>query len=292
MTTLLPTGRRVACWTLLASLLTSDALAQSAPPARSKGSAKRGAPVQAPVEVARVGFMEGGVEVQKPGAEWTKAREDQPLSIGDRVRTLKGATAQLEFPWTAIAVGDGSSVFLQKKRVLTLQLESGRIDIDPEQALLRVITEEASISGTGRTLVRREGTTTFVGSYNGGAEVAAKGAAVRLGVNKGTVVNRKARPSDALDMTQAPRVLSPTVDPRYVRRGEVVRLTWNGREPAYHLEVLAIDSDVPVLSIDIEGQEFDLRLNWLGTFRWRVSGRTGPVESQTSGEGLICVVEK
>ncbi len=236
--------------------------------------------------------MEGGVEVQKPGAAWTKASEDQALSIGDRVRTLKGATAQLEFPWTAIALGDGSSVFLQKKRVLTLQLESGRIDIDPEQALLRVITEEASISGTGRTLVRREGTTTFVGSYNGGAEVAAKGAAVRLGVNKGTVVNRSARPSDALDMAEAPRVVSPTVDPRYVRVGESVRLTWNGREPAYHLEVLAIDSDVPVVSIDIEGREFDLRLHWLGTFRWRVSGRTGPVESQASGEGLICVVEK
>ena len=292
MTTLLPTGRRLASWTLLASLLASDALAQTAPPARPKGSAKRGAPVRAPVEVARVGFMEGGVEVQKPGAEWTKASEDQPLSIGDRVRTLKGATAQLEFPWTAIALGDGSSVFLQKKRVLTLQLESGRIDIDPEQALLRVITEEASISGAGRTLVRREGTTTFVGSYNGGAEVTAKGGAVRLGVNKGTVVNRSARPSDALDMAQAPRVVSPTVDPRYVRVGESVRLTWNGREPAYHLEVLAIDSDVPVVSIDIEGREFDLRLHWLGTFRWRVSGRTGPVESQASGEGLICVVEK
>jgi hypothetical protein len=291
MTILFATGWRPSSWTLLVFLAAAPALAQPSGPARPKAS-KRPAQVQAAVEVARVGFMEGGVEVQKPGGPWTKASEDQPLSIGDRVRTLKGGTAQLEFPWTTIAVGDGSYLFLQKKRVLTLQLEGGRIDIDPEQTLLRVITDEAAISGVGRTLVRREGTTTFVGSYNGGAEVAAKGATVRLGVNKGTVVSRGARPGNALDLAPAPHVVSPTVDPRYVKPGETVRLTWRGGEPAYHLEVLAIDSDVPVVSLDLEGQEFDLRLNWLGTFRWRVSGRTGPVETQASGEGLVCVVEK
>jgi hypothetical protein len=56
--------------------------------------------------------------------------------------------------------------------------------------------------------------------------------------------------------------------------------------------VLPIDSDVPVLSLDTDAQEFDLRLDWLGTFRWRVAGRVGTTESQPSSEGLICVVEK
>ena len=67
---------------------------------------------------------------------------------------------------------------------------------------------------------------------------------------------------------------------------------WTGLEAAYHLEVLSIDSDIPVMSLDIPTREYDLRLNWLGTFRWRVAGRTGAIESQASGEGLICVVEK
>jgi hypothetical protein len=242
--------------------------------------------------VARVGFVEGGVEVLKPGAEWTKAIEDQPLAIGDRVRTLRGGTARLEFPWTAVAVGDASEVLIEKSRLLTLQLESGRIDVDPEQTLLRVVTAEAAISGSGRTLVRREGRATFVGSYNGGADVEAAGAIVRLGVNRGTLVNAGAAPSQPALLGPAPRVVSPAADPRYVMPGSDVHLTWTGEQSAYHLEILSIDSDVPVLSLDIESNQFDARITWLGTFRWRVAGRTGPVETQPSGEGLICVVEK
>ena len=86
---------------------------------------------------------------QHPGGAWTKAAEDQPLLIGDRVRTLKGGTARLEFPWTAVAVGDGSEVSIPNARVLTLQLDRGRLDIDPEQTLLRVVT------GRGRDQRRR-----------------------------------------------------------------------------------------------------------------------------------------
>jgi len=239
-----------------------------------------------------MGFVEGGVEIQHPGGAWTKAAEDSPILIGDRVRTLKGGTARLEFPWTAIAVGDGSEVSIPDARLLTLQLDRGRLDIDPEQTLLRVVTGEALISGSGRTLVRREGTSTFVASYNGGADVEAKGAIVRLGINKGTLVTAGKAPGEATTLGPAPRVVSPKADPRYVKPGEIVHLTWTGQETAYHLEVLAIDSDVPVVSLDIDNREYDLRLPWLGTFRWRVAGRFGPVETQASGEGLICVVEK
>jgi hypothetical protein len=131
-----------------------------------------------------------------------------------------------------------------------------------------------------------------VGSYNGGADVEGMGATVRLGLNRGTVVNKGAPPSESLLMGAPPRVVSPAADPRYVLPQKPVHLTWTGRESAYHLEVLAIDSDVPVISLDIDATEFDLSLKWLGTFRWRVSGRTGPVESQASSEGLICVIEK
>ena len=250
------------------------------------------AQIPGPVQVAHMGFVEGGVEFQRTNGPWVTVKEGDPLSIGDRVRTLPGSTARLEFPWTAIAMGDRSAITVEKNRVLTVRLDRGRLDIDPEQGLLRVITGEAAISGTGRTLVRREGSTTFVGSYNGGAEVEAKGVAVRLGLNKGTLVKEGSAPEDPLLMGAPPRVVAPAADPRYVRPGEAIHLSWSGRETAYHLEVLSIDSDIPVMSFDVEGTEYDLRLRWLGTFRWRVSGRTGPVESQASGEGLICVVEK
>ena len=53
----------------------------------------RATPTPVPaVEVARIGFVEGGAEVQRPGGDWTAAVEDQPLSIGDHVRTLPGGT--------------------------------------------------------------------------------------------------------------------------------------------------------------------------------------------------------
>lgn len=278
--------QKISVTALAVLALTSDVSAQTAkkPGARTQ--------IAAAVEVAKIGFVDGSVEVQKPGGSWSAGAEGQPLAIGDRVRTSKGATARLEFPWTAIAVGDDSEVSLEKSRLLTLQLHGGRIDIDPEQTLLRIVTAEAAISGTGRTLVRREGTTTFVGSYNGGADVEVNDRIVRLGVNKSVLVNAGATASEAMPMAAPPRVISPSADPRYVRPGEVIHLSWTGRDPAYHLEVLPIDSDVPVISLDIATRDYDIKLDWLGTFRWRVAGRSGPIESQPSGEGLICVVEK
>ncbi|MBX7186760.1 MAG: hypothetical protein K1Y01_16585, partial [Vicinamibacteria bacterium] len=257
---------------LVLAILAASAEAQTG---KAKGAP---APTPAALELARMGFVEGPVETQHPGGAWTKAAEGQPLLVGDRVRTLKGGTARLEFPWTAIAVGDNSEVTLPNARVLTLQLDHGRIDIDPEQSLLRVITEEAVISGAGRTLVRREGNSTFVASYNGGAEVEAKGKIARLGINKGSLTTTGKAPGEPTTLSAAPHVVSPRADPRYVKPGEAVHLVWTGQEAAYHLEVLAIDSDVPVVSLDIDTREFDLRLPWLGTFRWRVAGRVGPVE--------------
>jgi hypothetical protein len=270
---------------LLATLLVAPAFAQVKPARKAAAPA----PV---VEVARVLFVLGEVEVQRQGGAWAQVTEEEPLSIGDRLRTKRGGTARIEFPWTQVAIGDASEIAIEKAMFLTLRLESGRIDIDPEQDLLRVVTDETTISGTGRTLVRREGGVTFVGSYNGGASVEAGKEVVRLGVNRGTTVSGGKPPAPSSPLPAPPRVLAPASDPRYVRPGELVHLSWKGEQASYHLEVLPIDSDVPVLSLDTDAQEFDLRLDWLGTFRWRVAGRVGTTESQPSSEGLICVVEK
>lgn len=266
-----------------ATLATAPASAQVRPAARASAPA---------VEVARVLFVLGEVEVRRQGGEWTKVTEEEPLAIGDRLRTKQGGTARIEFPWTQVAIGDASEIAIEKAAFLTLRLETGRIDIDPEQDLLRVVTNETAIGGSGRTLVRREGEVTFVGSYNGGANVEAGNSVVRLGVNRGTTITRGKAPAPSAPLPAPPRVVAPASDPRYVRPGEVVHLSWKGEQSAYHLEVLPIDSDVPVLSLDTEAQQFDLRLDWLGTFRWRVAGRVGTTESQPSSEGLICVVEK
>jgi hypothetical protein len=249
-------------------------------------------PASTELEVARVGFLEGPVEVMKPGGTWTPAVQDQPLAAGDHVRTLRGGTVRLEFPWTAVAVGDSSEVSIEKTRVLTLQLESGRIDVDPEQTLLRIITAEAAVSGVGRTLVRRLDNTTFVGSYNGGADVEGAGSSVRLGLNSGTIVAAGLAPTPPKPMAAPPRVVSPASDPRYIRPGEGVLLTWTGQQKIYNLEILPIDSDVPTLSIEVTGLSYEAKLPWLGTYRWRVAGRNGIEETQPSGEGLICVVDK
>lgn len=260
--------------------------------AQSRPTKPAPAPETTALEVARVGFVEGTAEVQKPGGAWVKAVENMPLAIGDHVRTGSGGTVRLEFPWTAVAVGDGTEVSIDKSRVLTLHLMSGRIDVDPEQSLMRVVTAEAAVTGSGRTLLRREGDVTFVGSYNGGADVEGASTKVRLGVNRGTVVNKGAAPSEPFTLPRAPRVVSPSADPRYARVSEAVHLTWAGEQQTYHLEVLPIDSDVPVLALRVDATEFDVRLPWLGTYRWRVAGRSGAVETQPSGEGLICIVDK
>ena len=265
------------------------AAAQSEPP---KGKPSTAPQPPASVEVARLSFMNGAVEIQQAGGTWAAAAEDQALSSGNRLRTLKGSTARLEFPWTAVAVSDSTEVSFPRNRLLTLQLDTGRIDVDPEQGLMRIVTAEVTITGAGRTLVRREGTTTFVGSYGGGANVESPNSFVRLGIGKGTIVNAGAAAGEPERLATPPKVVSPASDPRYVHPGESVHLVWTGREPVFHLEVLPIDSDVPVVSIDVAATTYDLKLPWLGTFRWRVAGRVGPIETEASGEGLICVVEK
>ena len=275
---------------IVVSFLTVATLAAAqAQPPMAKVAAT---PQPAAVEVARLSFINGSVEIQHGDGAWVAGAEDQGLSSGDRLRTLKGSTARLEFPWTAVAVSDSTGVSFPRNRLLTLQLDAGRIDVDPEQGLMRIVTGEVTITGAGRTLVRREGTTTFVGSYGGGANVETPNSLVRLGIGKGTIVNGGAAPGEPERLATPPKVLSPASDPRYVRPGESVRLAWAGREPLFHLEVLPIDSDVPVVSIDVAATTYDLKLPWLGTFRWRVAGRAGPIETEASAEGLICVVEK
>lgn len=250
------------------------------------------APPTQVVVVGKATFIEGRAEVSHGDGPWLPMAEEQAFAVGDRIRTLAGSTARLELPWTAVSVSDNTLLQIEKTTVLTLRLAHGRVDVDPEQNLPRIATGEASVGGNGRTVVRRDGSTTFVASDAGGAEVEAQGQSTRVPPTSGLVVNTGAPSSQPMPLTDAPRVVTPSADPRYTHPGETVRLTWEGRAPRYHLQVLSVDSDIPVLAIDLNGTSYDLKLGWLGTFRWRVAGLSGPIESQLSAEGLVCVVEK
>ena len=262
--------------------------ATSAPADQRAANASQEAPI---VVVATVVLVDGRLEFSRKGGPWRPAPEQQTLAVGDRVRTPAGSSARLEFPWTMVTLGDQSLIALEGDPTLSVRLEAGRIDMDPEAELIRLVTKEAAVSGAGRTILRREGETTFVVSLVGGAEVEAAGKTVRLGVGRSVLVGREG-PGEPAVQTPGPRVVFPGADPLYVRPNDAVRLEWTGASPGYLLEVLPLDSETPVISLDVAGTTREIRLPWLGTFRWRVTGRQGAIETQSSGEGLICVVEK
>lgn len=245
----------------------------------------------ATVVVATVVLVDGKLEFSRRGGPFRPAPEQQTLAVGDRVRTTAGSSARIEFPWTMVTLGDQTTIALEGDPTLSVRLDAGRIDMDPEAELIRLVTKEAVVSGAGRTVLRRDGASTFVVSLMGGADVEAGGKTVRLGVSRSVLVSSEG-PGEPVLQTEGPKVVFPGADPLYVRPNQTVRLEWTGASPGYLLEVLPIDSQTPVISLDVTGSTREIRLPWLGTYRWRVTGRQGAVETQPSGEGLICVVER
>jgi hypothetical protein len=87
--------------------------------------------------------------------------------------------------------------------------------------------------------------------------------------------------------------VSPGPDPRYVRKGEPVRLAWDGDAPSYHVQVLDLEGRTVLLERDVEQRQLDLTLPWLGTYRWRVAARDARgLEGWPSADGLVVMVEE
>jgi hypothetical protein len=246
------------------------------------------------IAVAKLSWVDGPVELQAPGRAFVEAREGQPFALGDRLRTGAAGTARVEFPFMLVSIASASTVSLPSSLVLATVLEDGRV----EQAsrgtdIVKLVTDEARVRGEGRVVARRRGGITLVSALRGSFSVEGSGSLVTLEEGQGTIVRAGSAPAMPVSLPPAPTELSPTGDPLYASPGESVMLSWRSTAAAHHLEVLGVDSDEPLMSRDVEGSPTRIALEWLGTFRWRVTARdANGLESLPSREGLITVVAK
>jgi hypothetical protein len=243
--------------------------------------------------VAQVRVLEGPVEHGR-GGSWKKEGAGFRMAPGERVRTGRDALALLTLPWMEILVGDESVVALAPSVVLATWLERGRIEQRASSQILKVTTPEAVVRGRGSVVVRRSdegGGVTRVSSLDGAFAVSAGAEVVDLVSGRGLLV-RGGR-SETVSLPAPPRGLRPGLDPAYVRRGAPLRLSWTGAARRYHLEVSTLSGDAVLLTREVSGHALALPIEWLGTFRWRVSAVDDDgLEGAPSEVGYFCVVEK
>ncbi|HUG54690.1 MAG TPA: hypothetical protein VMR21_13870 [Vicinamibacteria bacterium] len=243
--------------------------------------------------VASVRVLEGPVEHGRRGG-WKKEGTAFGLAPGERVRTGRDGLALMSLPWMEILVGNDSVVALAPSIVLATWLEKGRIEQRAPSQILKIATSEAVVRGRGSVVVRRseQGSgITRVSSLDGTFAVGVGAEVVLLASGTGLVV-RGGRP-ETVALPPAPEGLRPGRDPAYVRRGAPLALSWTGPAERYHLEVSSLSGDEVLLAREVTGRAISLPIEWLGTFRWRVSavGEDG-LEGLPSEPGYFCVVEK
>jgi hypothetical protein len=138
-------------------------------------------------------------------------------------------------------------------------------------------------------VVRRQGPNTLVSSLTGGFSVESGGQVVNLPAGTGTVVHA-GRPLAAVSLPAPPSGLVPGQDPIYAAPGAAIHLRWNGRAPAYRVEVLAVGAETVLIEREVEAPAVDLAIRWPGAFRWRVASRDARgLEGPPSRDGLLCV---
>jgi hypothetical protein len=245
------------------------------------------------IRVARLAYAEGNVERAPYRGSFKQAPEGSELSTGDRIRTGPGAVARLALPGMTLTVAPSSVVSIPPGIVLSLVLEQGRAEIRSDGDIVKLRTDESRVRGGGRLVVRRgSGGPTAVAALDGRFTVTAADKDVTLGSGQGTVIEPKSPPTAPRPLAPAPSGLSPGSDALYVRPRQSTPVSWTSPAAAYHVQVLAIDSEDVLLEQDVGSPPARVEIPWLGTFRWRVSstGRDG-LEGLPS-EGVICVVEE
>jgi hypothetical protein len=240
--------------------------------------------------VARLGFVERGVELSSAGA-WRGAREGTAMHLGERLRTGADALARLDLPWMTMTLGPASAVAFPDDYLLSVVLDQGRLQLHAEKReILKLVTGEAEVRGQGRVVVRREGKTTLVTSLAGRFFVEGAGRTVALPSGMGTIVREGKPPVSPLRLPEPPERLSPGPDPQYVAPGEMVSLDWEAKGSAHEVEVLPVGSDDVLIQRDVGAPPLRLAIPWPGAFRWRVATRDERgLEGRPSADGLICV---
>ena len=216
-----------------------------------------------------------------------RVSEGSALEAGHRLRTGDGGLIRAELPGMMLTLGGSSALRLDE----VPWLENGRVEIASEGETVSLATEEARVRGGGRIVARRAGGHTRLMVLLGGFRVSTGGEEVALITGQGTVIAGSGRPERPRPLADPPAVVSPGLDPRYVRVNEPVALTWAPAGPV-HLQVLPFDSPEAIVAIDADQATARVSLAVPGIYRWRVSRRdAGGGEGLPSTEGLICVVE-
>jgi hypothetical protein len=246
------------------------------------------------VPVARAAIVLGKVEHALVKQPWREVKPNDRLVTGDRVRTQPGAQARLDFPWTSIALGGASEFAIAASRVLSTLLESGRAEVISDQAgMIKLLTPDARVEGSGRVVVKRDARGTWVMGFEGHQTVRAAGVSVRITEGEGTRIEPGKAPQPARPLPAPPRAMGPLTDPVYVRQGTPARVEWRGESAAYRVEILGLDGRDVLMARDAAASPASVEVPWLGTFRWRVRGLDPQgFEGIPSETGLLCIVEK
>jgi hypothetical protein len=241
--------------------------------------------------LVRLTLVEPRAEVASGEQGWRRAVEGAGLELGQTLRLEPGAVARLDLPWMALTLSAGAQLRFPDARLLSAQLESGRVLIESEvHDTLKLVTHEAELRGRGRAVVRRHEQATLLTCLAGRFQVSSAQGSVSLAPGQGSVVLSGQRPGEPAPAPPAPSGLWPGGDPVYVGRGEPLELRWKGDAAAYQLELLPVGSDVVLLQVDVPGETARLEIPWYGAFRWRVSARDPRgLEGPPSEEGLIAV---
>jgi hypothetical protein len=242
------------------------------------------------IPVARVYSTGPGVETQK-GDRWSALADGAYVKTGDRLRTGRAAAA-IEFPWTTLIVGAGSTLSIPPSIVLTAAVEEGRVE---ERAIgediVKLRTPEGVVRGSGHVIVRRHDGKTYVSAIEGAFDVATGPGTLRLEAGYGTIIATGERPSPAVELSRIGGAITPGTDPAYYKRNAPVSLRWESTASRHHLQVLAFDSERVVHDVEVTGNEYSIQLP-LGLFRWRVLPVPADApDGHPSADGFICIVD-
>ena len=246
------------------------------------------------IPVARASLVVGTVQHALVGERWRDVKEDERLLTGDRVRTGPGASVRFDFPWTSITLAGESEFAIAASRVLSTLLETGRAEVVSDQSgMIKLLTPDARVLGSGRVAVKRDRSGTWVMGFGGSQTVEARGKTVRLSEGEGTRVQEGAPPQAPRPLPAPPVALGPAEDPVYVTKGTAATLQWEGTAPGYRVEILGLDGRDVLLTREAKASPASVEVPWLGTFRWRVRAiDVAGFEGIPSETGLLCIVEK
>jgi hypothetical protein len=255
----------------------------------------RPTPPPSGIPVARVFVTGETAEHTNSKQDWSRIEDGFRLKTGDRVRTGPSAVLRIEFPWMAITAAPFSRVSIPAGTVLATVLEEGRVELRGQGSdIIKLRTADAQIRGRGHAIVRRYEGRTLLSVLEGNFSVESGGEALPVVAGEGVRITAGGRPALG-PLPAAPRRVTPGLDPTYVVKGKGVPLVWNaaGAAAAYHLQVLATDSDAVLLERDVAASPDTVLLPWLGTYRWRVAQLDASgLEGKPSAEGFVCVVEQ